>query len=142
MKLLLDELANVRLRHLFPDHDARTVDYMRWKGTDNGELLAPARQEFDVFVTRDREMPDQWNITSQQAEEKGGSECPNSPSPWYCTGLHATRPRSSVNSGISKSNAIRHPECGEKAALNAAHSSDAMIWRVVSIRFNTISALT
>ena len=66
MKLLLDESVNVRLRFLFPDHDARTVDYMRWKGIGNGELLALARQEFDVFITRDREIPNQQNITAEE----------------------------------------------------------------------------
>lgn len=64
MKLLLDESVNVRLRHCFPEHDARTVDYMRWKGIGNGELLALARQEFDVFITRDRQIPNQQNITA------------------------------------------------------------------------------
>lgn len=66
MKLLLDESVNVRLRHSFTDHDARTVDYMRWKGIGNGELLALARQEFDVFITRDREIPNQQKITAEE----------------------------------------------------------------------------
>ena len=66
MKLLLDESVNVRLRHSFADHDARTVDYMRWKGIGNGELLALARQEFDIFITRDREIPNQQNITDAE----------------------------------------------------------------------------
>lgn len=62
MKLLIDESVNVRLRHHFPGHDARTVDYMGWKGFDNGDLLALAVQEFDVMITRDRRIPDQHNI--------------------------------------------------------------------------------
>ena len=66
MKLLLDESVNVRLRYSFTDHDARTVDYMRWKGIGNGELLALARPEFDVFITHDREIPNQQNITPKK----------------------------------------------------------------------------
>lgn len=62
MKLLLDESLNVRFRHHFHGHDARTVDYMGWKGVLNGELLALARQEFEVLLTRDSNMPYQQNI--------------------------------------------------------------------------------
>ena len=62
MKLLIDESVNVRLRHHFPGHDAQTVDYMGWKGFDNGDLLALAVQEFDVMITRDRRIPDHHNI--------------------------------------------------------------------------------
>ena len=56
MKVLLDESLNIRLRHHFPGHDARTVDFMGWKSIDNGEMLALARREFEVFVTRDRKI--------------------------------------------------------------------------------------
>lgn len=66
MKLLIDESLNVRMRHLFTEHDARTVDYMGWKGVGNGELLALARREFDAFITRDANMPEQQNITAEE----------------------------------------------------------------------------
>ena len=36
---------------------------MRWKGRKNGELLALARDEFDVLITLDNNIPDQQNIT-------------------------------------------------------------------------------
>ena len=36
---------------------------MRWKGRKNGELLALARDEFDVLITLDKDMPYQQNIT-------------------------------------------------------------------------------
>lgn len=62
MKPLVDESVNVRLRHHFPGHDARTVDYMGWKGFDNGDLLELAVREFDVMITRDRRILDQHNI--------------------------------------------------------------------------------
>ena len=64
MRLLLDESVNTRLRHYFPGHDARTAEYMGWKGRVNGELLALARDEFDVLITRDQRMPEEQNITS------------------------------------------------------------------------------
>ena len=66
MKLFLDESVNTRLRHHFPDHDAHTAEYMGWKSFGNGELLSLARQEFDVFITRDQDIPDQQNITPDE----------------------------------------------------------------------------
>ena len=66
MKLLLDESVDVRFRHLFPDHDARTVNYMGWNGVVNGELLALARREFDAFITCDRGIPYQQNIGPEE----------------------------------------------------------------------------
>lgn len=66
MKVLLDESLNTRLRHHFPGHDARTVDYMGWKSIDNGELLELARRDFEVFITRDRKIPREQNITAEE----------------------------------------------------------------------------
>ena len=39
---------------------------MGWKSIGNGELLALARHEFDVFITRDQKMPAQQNITPEE----------------------------------------------------------------------------
>ncbi len=67
MKLLLDESVNTRLRYCFPDHhDVRTVEYMGWKGIGNGELLALARQDFEVLITRDQNISQQQNITTAE----------------------------------------------------------------------------
>ena len=44
MKILVDEALNIRLRHLFPHDDVFTVEYMGWKGLDNGSLLDAAEQ--------------------------------------------------------------------------------------------------
>lgn len=65
MKLLLDESVNTRLRHHFPGHDARTAEYMGWKGKINGDLLSLARNEFDVLITRDQRMPEEQNISDR-----------------------------------------------------------------------------
>ena len=64
MKLLLDESVNTRFRHYVPGHDARTAEYMGWKGRLNGELLALARDDFDVLITRDQRMTEEQNITA------------------------------------------------------------------------------
>ena len=64
MKLLLDENLNPRFRHyLSAEHDVRSVRYMGWLGRVNGELLALARNEFDVLITLDQDMKDQQNLT-------------------------------------------------------------------------------
>lgn len=65
MKLLLDESVPWGFRHYMTGHDARTARYMRWDGKDNGELLALARDEFDVLITVDEDMPYQQNITER-----------------------------------------------------------------------------
>ena len=63
MKLLLDEAVAHEFRHYFPGHDARTARYMGWDGKDNGDLLALARDEFDVLITVDQGIPNQQHIT-------------------------------------------------------------------------------
>ena len=64
MRLLLDEDIPHPLRHYFPGHDVRTVQYMGWDGKSNGELLALARDEFDALITLDQRIPYQHDITS------------------------------------------------------------------------------
>lgn len=54
MRILLDECVDPRLRTAFPDHDVRTVFDLGWNRLKNGELLAAASGEFDVFVTIDK----------------------------------------------------------------------------------------
>lgn len=45
-------------------HEVKTVPQMGWSGVNNGELLALAEKEFDVFITVDR------NLTFQQSLPK------------------------------------------------------------------------
>jgi predicted nuclease of predicted toxin-antitoxin system len=63
MKLLLDENMPQPFRHDIPGHDVRTADYMGWKGRVNGELLALARDEFDVIITLDQKIEKEQNLT-------------------------------------------------------------------------------
>lgn len=64
MRLLLDEDMPHVFRHYFPGHDVRTVRYMGWDSKENGELLALARDEFDVLITLDQRIPHQQNLTN------------------------------------------------------------------------------
>jgi hypothetical protein len=62
MKVLLDEMVDVRFRHLLPGHDVFSVEYMQWKGLKNGALIARAADEkFDAIVTVDTGIPNQQN---------------------------------------------------------------------------------
>ena len=40
------------------------VRYMGWDSKENGELLALAREEFDVLITLDQRIPYQQNLTN------------------------------------------------------------------------------
>jgi predicted nuclease of predicted toxin-antitoxin system len=54
VRVLLDECLPRRLKRDIVGHDARTVPEMGWATKRNGELLALAATEFDVFLTVDR----------------------------------------------------------------------------------------
>ena len=63
MKILLDECVDERLAEDFAGHDVLTVRQMGWKGKQNGELLALAEKRFEAFLTTDRNLSFQQNLT-------------------------------------------------------------------------------
>ena len=64
MRLLLDESVPTKLRRALPNHSVRTVVEMGWSGVKNGELLALATIDFDAFVTVDKNLPYQQNLST------------------------------------------------------------------------------
>lgn len=62
MKVFLDECADWRLSREIAGHDVKTARQMRWSSIENGELLALAAKNFDVFVTVDRNLSFQQNL--------------------------------------------------------------------------------
>jgi hypothetical protein len=62
VKLLLDECIDRRLSQDLIGHDVKTVPQMGWSGVKNGELLALAEKEFEVFITVDRNLSFQQNL--------------------------------------------------------------------------------
>ena len=62
MKILLDECVDFRLSRDLTGHEVNTVGRMGWGGKANGELLALAAAEFDVFLTTDRNLSFQQNL--------------------------------------------------------------------------------
>lgn len=62
MKVLLDECIDRRLAKELLSYEVRTVPQMGWAGIKNGQLLALAAAEFDVFITVDRNLSFQQNL--------------------------------------------------------------------------------
>lgn len=62
MRLPLDECVDRRLANILSGHEVKTVPQMGWATIKNGELLALAAVEFDVFVTVDRNLSFQQNL--------------------------------------------------------------------------------
>ena len=62
MKVLVDECVDWRLSREIVGHEVKTARQMSWSTIKNGELLALAAKEFDVFVTVDRNLSFQQNL--------------------------------------------------------------------------------
>ncbi len=67
MRILLDECVNPRGKAAFPNHEAKTVIDMAWRGATNGELLAQAEaHNVTVFVTIDQSLRYQQNLAARK----------------------------------------------------------------------------
>jgi len=63
--LFLDECVDRRLAKHIAGHDVRTARDMGWTTIKNGELLRLVAGQFDVFVTVDRNLSFQQNLSAQ-----------------------------------------------------------------------------
>ena len=63
MRILLDECVNPRVRDAFPGHSVEVVQGSALAGYFDGPLLQYAAARFDVFVTRDKQLPFQQNLS-------------------------------------------------------------------------------
>lgn len=63
MRILLDESLPRKLKDDLPEHKVVTVPEAGWASRRNGELLRLADAHFDVFVTPDRHLSEQQNLT-------------------------------------------------------------------------------
>jgi hypothetical protein len=63
LKLLLDECIDRKLAREFVGYEVNTVPHMGWAGVKNGQLLALAETEFDVFITVDRNLSFQQTLS-------------------------------------------------------------------------------
>lgn len=64
MRILIDECLNWRLARALTGHYSVSAQKMDWGGLKNGDLLARAEKEFDVFLTGDRNLSFQQNTTA------------------------------------------------------------------------------
>lgn len=63
-RVLFDEDVPRQLRRELPGLQIVTVPEAGWSGLKNGELLRQAEARFDVFVTADRNLRFQQNLSS------------------------------------------------------------------------------
>ena len=63
MRILIDECLNWRLGRALIGHYCTSVQKMGWSGITNGRLLARAQDQFDVFITGDRNLSFQQSVT-------------------------------------------------------------------------------
>jgi len=63
MKVFLDECVDWRLSRDIVGHEVKTARQMGWTAIKNGELLTLASEDFDVFITVDRNLAFQQNLT-------------------------------------------------------------------------------
>lgn len=62
MRILLDECLDRRIAKELIEHEVVTVPKRGWAGVKNDKLLKLAEQEFDVFITVDRNLTFQQNV--------------------------------------------------------------------------------
>ena len=63
MNIFLDECIDRRFAELLFGHDVKTTQQMGWTGVKNGALLALVAAQFDAFVTVDRNLSYQQDLT-------------------------------------------------------------------------------
>jgi predicted nuclease of predicted toxin-antitoxin system len=66
MKVLLDEGTPRLLKRLLSGFEISTVQELGWTGVTNGALLRQAEDQFDVFITTDKNLRYQQNLTGKQ----------------------------------------------------------------------------
>jgi len=66
MRILFDQGTPVPLRRSLTGHDVATAFEMGWSNLENGELLAAAEGQFDVFITTDQNLRYQQNLQGRR----------------------------------------------------------------------------
>jgi predicted nuclease of predicted toxin-antitoxin system len=64
MRILIDECVDWRLLRDLKTYDAKTVNQLGWEHVDDGALLSLAALQFDVFITVDKDLPQEQNIAN------------------------------------------------------------------------------
>jgi Domain of unknown function (DUF5615) len=64
VRVLLDECVPRRLNRELVGHDVKTAPEMGWASKTNGELLALAVGQFEIFLTADRNLSYQQDLSA------------------------------------------------------------------------------
>lgn len=64
MKIIIDECVPSIVKRGLPERGIVSVQEMGWAGIKNGELLKLVSAEFDVFITSDKNLRYQQNLTT------------------------------------------------------------------------------
>jgi len=65
MRIILDENPPKPLNRIFSGHSVATVQELGLAGTTNGKLLAELEGAFDVFITADKNLRYQQNLSGR-----------------------------------------------------------------------------
>lgn len=63
MKVIIDECVPSIVKRGLPSRNIASVQEMGWAGVKNGKLLSLVAAEFDVFITSDKNLRHQQNLT-------------------------------------------------------------------------------
>lgn len=63
MKIIIDECVPSIVKCGLPARDIKTVQEMGWAGIKNGKLLRLVEADFDVFITSDKNLRFQQNLS-------------------------------------------------------------------------------
>jgi hypothetical protein len=66
MRILFDQGTPVPLKKHFSEHQVQTAFELRWSRLANGDLLAAAEEQFDVFVTTDQNLQYQQSLAGRK----------------------------------------------------------------------------
>ena len=64
MKIIIDECVPSIVKRGLPDRAIKSVQEMGWAGIKNGELLKLVTADFDVFITSDKNLLYQQNLSA------------------------------------------------------------------------------
>jgi hypothetical protein len=66
MQIILDENLPHALKRVIPGHNVTTVQGQGWSGISNGELIKKVDGVFDVFITADKNLRYQQNLSDRK----------------------------------------------------------------------------
>jgi hypothetical protein len=66
VRILINECVHVGVKSAFSGHLVKTVTEIGWRSSKDGPLLTKAQDQFDVFVTIDRNLERQRNLAKRK----------------------------------------------------------------------------